>query len=99
MPPIPNLRTARSFQTLDSTHTYARSLKKRGRSVGEKRILTPEQEREIQQIIVDKNPMQLKFKECMWTRKNIAELIYQKYKIEIKPSTLGYYLERWSFSV
>ena len=43
--------------------------------------------------------MQLKFKECMWTRKNIAELIYQKYKIEIKPSTLGYYLERWSFSV
>ena len=27
MPPIPNLRTARSFQTLDSTHTYARSLK------------------------------------------------------------------------
>lgn len=26
MPPIPNLRTARSFQTLDSTHTYARSL-------------------------------------------------------------------------
>ena len=73
--------------------------KKRGRSVGEKRILTPEQEREIQQIIVDKNPMQLKFKECMWTRKNIAELIYQKYKIEIKPSTLGYYLERWGFSV
>ena len=43
--------------------------KKRGRSVGEKRILTPEQEREIQQIIVDKNPMQLKFKECMWTKK------------------------------
>ena len=35
----------------------------------------------------------------MWTRKNIAELIYQKYKIEIKPSTLGYYLERWGFSV
>ena len=26
LPPIPNLRTARSFQTLDSTHTYARSL-------------------------------------------------------------------------
>lgn len=73
--------------------------KKRGRSVAEKRILTPEQEKEIQQIIVDKSPMQLKFKDCMWTRKNIAELIYQKYKINIKHSTLGYYLERCGFSV
>lgn len=73
--------------------------KKRGRAVGEKRILTSEQEKEIQQIIVDKDPMQLKFKECMWTRKNIAELIYQKYKIKIKLSTLGYYLARWGFSV
>ena len=46
--------------------------KKRGRSKGEKRILTPEQEREIQKIIVEKDPMQLKFKDCMWTRKNIS---------------------------
>ena len=43
--------------------------KKRGRSVGEKRILTSGQEKEIQKIIVDKDPMQLKFKECMWTKK------------------------------
>ncbi len=43
--------------------------------------------------------MQLKFKECMWTRNNIAELIYQKYKIRMKLSTLGYYLQRWGFSV
>ena len=73
--------------------------KKRGRSTGEKRILTPEQEKEIQKIIVDKDPMQLKFKECMWSRNNIAELIFQKYKIRIKLSTLGYYLQRWGFSV
>lgn len=70
-----------------------------GRKTGEKRILTPEQEKEIQTIIVDKDPIQLKFKECMWTRNNIAELIYQKYKIRIKLSTLGYYLQRWGFSV
>lgn len=73
--------------------------KKRGRSVGDKRILTPEQEKEIQNLIIENDPMQLKFKECMWNRKNIAELIYQKYKIKIKPSTLGYYLQRWGFSV
>lgn len=73
--------------------------KKRGRKEGDKRILTPEQENEIQAIIVEKDPMQLKFKDCMWTRKNIAELIFQKYGINIKLSTLGYYLQRWGFSV
>ena len=73
--------------------------KKRGRSVGEKRILTSGQEKEIQKIIVDKDPMQLKFKECMWTKKNISELIFRKYRIKMKLSTLGYYLQRWGFSV
>ena len=73
--------------------------KKRGRSIGEKRILTPEQEKEIQKILVDKDPMQLKFKECMWTRNHIRQLIKEKYGIDIKLSTLGYYLQRWGFSV
>ena len=73
--------------------------KKRGRKEGAKRILTKEQEKEIQQIITDKTPDQLKFKECMWCRKNIAALIKERFDIEIKPSTLGYYLERWGFSV
>lgn len=71
----------------------------RGRRVGEKRTLTPEQEEEIQRIIIDKTPEQLRFKECMWTRKNIRSLILQKYKIDMPLSTLGYYLERWGFSV
>lgn len=70
-----------------------------GRKHGEKRILTPDQEKEIQQIIVDKDPMQLKFKECMWTRNNIRQLIKEKYGIDMKLSTLGYYLARWGFSV
>ena len=73
--------------------------KKRGRRHGAKRILTPEQEREIQQIIVDKTPDQLRFKECMWNRKNIAELIRRKYGVAMPESTMGVYLERWGFSV
>ena len=73
--------------------------KKRGRSKGEKRLLTPEQEKEIQKTIVDKDPMQLKFKDCIWTRKNISELIFRKYGVKMKLSTLGYYLQRWGFSV
>ena len=73
--------------------------KKRGRRQGAKRILTEDQEKKIQQIIFNLTPDQLKFKERMWNRQNIAELIKVLYKIEIKPSTLGYYLQRWNFSV
>lgn len=95
-------------ETLDVSERHVRATKKtyadygiagikpkvRGRRKGEKRILTPEQEREIQNIIVDKTPEQLRFKECMWTRDNIRSLIMQKYKIDMPLSTLGYYLER-----
>jgi transposase len=100
-------------ETLDVSERHVRATKKayaeqgivgikpktRGRRKGEKRILTPEQERELQNIIVDKTPEQMRFKECMWTRNNICSLIAEKYKIDMPPSTLGYYLERWGFSV
>jgi len=72
---------------------------KRGRQKGDKRKLNPEQEWEIKKIIIDKCPDQLKLPGCMWTRENIRELIRQKYKINMILSTLGYYLERWGFSV
>ena len=75
------------------------SLKKHGRTKGEGRSLTPEQEKAIRNVIVDKNPGQLRLKGCMWTRANIAEYIKREYKIAMPLSTLGYYLERWGFSV
>jgi transposase len=73
--------------------------KTRGRRYGEKRTLAPEQEKEIQTILIDKTPEQLKFKECMWNRRNISELIQRKYGILLPVSTLGVYLARWGFSV
>ena len=71
----------------------------RGRKQGEKRLLTPKQEKEIRNAIIDKHPEQLKLKGCMWTKKNIAELIKRLYGIDIISSTLGYYLARWGFSI
>ena len=50
-------------------------------------------------IIVEKDPDQLCLKGCMWTRNNIRDLIREKYGIDMKLSTLGYYLARWGFSV
>ena len=73
--------------------------KKRGRKQGEQRDLTPEQEKEIQSIIVDKCPEQMKLPGCMWTRANIRDLIKRKYGLEMPLSTLGKYLSRWGFSV
>jgi len=73
--------------------------KKRGRRKGEKKTLNPKQEWEIRQIIVDHCPEQMKMPGCMWTRENIRDLIKRNYKIEMPLSTLGYYLERWGFSV
>lgn len=72
--------------------------KKRGRSYGEKRILTPEQEEEIRSIIINKTPEQLNYKESMWTRNNIRQLIKDKYRIEMKLSTLWNYLSRWGLN-
>ena len=34
----------------------------------------------------------------MWTRNNIRQMIKEKYGIDIKLSTLGYYLARWGFT-
>ena len=73
--------------------------KHEGRKTGEKRVLNPAQEKEIQKLIVDKNPEQLKLKGFLWNRAGIAELIKRKYGLEMPLSTLGYYLSRWGFSV
>jgi transposase len=73
--------------------------KQRGRKTGEQRKLSLGQEREIQTIIVDKYPEQLKLPGCMWTRSNIRDLIKRYYGISLPLSTLGYYLARWGFSV
>jgi transposase len=54
--------------------------KTRGRRKGEKRSLTPEQEREIQKIIVDKTPEQMRFKECMGATSNPRTLILENTK-------------------
>lgn len=55
----------------------------RGRKHGEKRSLTPQQEKEIQRIIIDKCPDQVKIATCLWTSTAIQQLIKDKYHITI----------------
>ncbi len=71
---------------------------KRGRKKGYGKLLLPIQELEIQKMIIDKMPDQLKLPYALWTRKAIKDLIKRTYKIEIAIRTMGDYLKSWGFS-
>lgn len=85
-------------------HTYLREgvkgLKacKRGRRKGEGRTLTNEQESELQQILCDKTPDQLKLTFALWTRQAVQELIMIRFSIKMPIRTVGEYLKRWGFT-
>lgn len=71
---------------------------KAGRSYGEKRTLTSEQELEIRRLMQDRMPDQLKMPFALWTRDAVRELIRQKYGIVMPVRTVGEYLKRWGFT-
>jgi transposase len=71
---------------------------KRGRRVGTQRRLTARQEQAIQRAITDTTPDQLRLPFALWTRGAIAQLIQQRYAIELPVRTMGHYLKRWGFT-
>ena len=72
--------------------------KKTGRPKGSGMKLSKEQQKEIQKIIVDKTPEQLKLKGFLWDRKNIQDLILRKYNLFVPVRTISEYLKRWGFT-
>jgi transposase len=70
----------------------------RGRKMGEKRLLTPAQEKEIREIIIDKTPEQMKLSFALWTRKAIVDLAKRLYKVDLPLRTVTNYLDRWGFT-
>ena len=73
-------------------------LQKPGVLEGTNRILSPEQEKEVQRLIIDKTPDQLKLPFVLWDRKAVKELIYRQYKVVVAIRTVGKYLHRWNFT-
>ena len=71
---------------------------KRGLKSGQGRVLTAEQEKEIQKMIIDKTPDQLKLPFVLWDRKAVKELIQSQYGVNVAIRTIGDYLLRWNFS-
>ena len=72
--------------------------KKRGFEPGQWRTLDAAQEREIQGVIVEKTPDQLKLVFALWTRQAVQELMKIRLGITMPIRTVGEYLKRWGFT-
>ena len=69
-----------------------------GPAKGYNSLLNKDQEKEIQKLIIDKTPDQLKLPFALWDRKAIRELILQIYGIKVAIRTIGDYLKRWNYT-
>lgn len=70
----------------------------KGRRPGEGRRLSAQQEAEIQKLIADKMPDQLKMPYALWSRPAVVALIAERYGIVLPVRTMGHYLKRWGFT-
>ena len=86
------------WQRYQKEGSQAIQLGRRGRRTGEKRTLTQSQETEIQRLLIDKTPDQLKLAFALWTREAVRLLIKKLYRLEMPIRTVGAYLQRWGFT-
>ena len=73
--------------------------KKRGIKKGTNLTLSKRQQKHIIFLLTDHTPEQLKLKFCLWTREGVKQLIKNEYGIDMPLRTVGYYLQKWGFTV
>lgn len=71
---------------------------KNGRPSGKGRVLTKEQERDAQKVIIDRTPDQLKLPYALWTRQAVREMIERRYDRKLALRSVGNYLKRWGYT-
>ena len=69
-----------------------------GRPLGSGRLLSPNQEQAIQQLIDSQMPQQLGIPSALWTRQAVQELIQQQTGQRLPIRTVGEYLGRWGYT-
>lgn len=67
-------------------------------TVGKMKVLTSQEERQLQAWIVDKNPKQMKFEWALWTRRAVQELVKAQFGKDIAIRTVGEYFKRWGMT-
>ena len=72
--------------------------RKRGVRSEDKKLLTLTQEKQIQKMITDTMPDQLKLDFALWTRKAVKELVEREFGIKLGLTTMGDYLRKWGFT-
>ena len=70
----------------------------RGRSAGQGRMLSVEQEATVRAAICDKRPEQLKMEFALWTRSAVMQFIDREFGIGLSVRATGEYLRRWGFT-
>jgi transposase len=70
----------------------------RGRSAGQKRTLTAQQESQLKKWILEKDPRNPKQPFRRWDARAVMALIFQRFKIAMPLRTVQDYLYRWNFS-
>jgi transposase len=68
------------------------------RPMGSGRLLSEPEESEVQRLIQDRTPDQLKMNYALWTRQAVSELIAHRYGIRLQVRTVGKYLKRWGYT-
>jgi len=72
---------------------------KRGhRPKGAGRLLSTSEEQEVQRLIQDRTPDQLKMNYALWTRQAVSELIEVRTGVRMQVRTVGKYLKRWGYT-
>ena len=72
--------------------------KKNGAKSEERKLLTAAQELDVQKMIIDKMPDQLKLDYGLWTRKAVKELVERELGVVLAITTMGDYLRKWGFT-
>ena len=70
----------------------------RGRSAGDGRRLSAEQEASVRRTICDKRPEQLKMEFALWTRGAVMQFIEREFGVRLSIRATGEYLRRWGFT-
>ncbi len=88
----------RWLKAYDAQGTKGLKSQVRGRREGVCRRLNADQESQIQKLLIDKTPDQLKLPYALWTRESVRELIKTQIGINLPIRTVGHYLKRWGMT-